>query len=34
MRRRVEELGGRFTIQSRPDGATAVMVDVPLPGMS
>jgi signal transduction histidine kinase len=34
MRRRVEELGGRFTIESRPGGGTTVAVDVPLPDMS
>lgn len=34
MRRRVEELGGRFTIRSRPGGGTAVVVDVPVPDMS
>lgn len=34
MRRRIEELGGAFTIRSRPTGGTAVTLDVPLPGMS
>ena len=34
MRRRIEELGGRFTIHSHPGGGTEVVVDVPLPGVS
>jgi signal transduction histidine kinase len=34
MRRRVEELGGRFAIRSRAGGGTEVLVDVPLPDMS
>lgn len=34
MRRRVEELGGRFSICSQAGGGTKVLVDVPLPDMS